>query len=383
MTTLNRIASLAAETNTLFSVLLELTYRCNLDCFFCYNDLGKTGKLLTEERYFELLDELRELDVLNLTLSGGEPLANPSFWAIGRRATELAFSTRVKTNGHAVDAQVSRRLFEEVRPFLVEVSLHGACGDSHDRQTRVPGSFDRLMVNLPAMLDAGLRVKLNSTITAWNVREIEAMYGIADGLGVSLSVNVTVSPRDDGSREPLSIAARQEDLREAVRFMERRDANRGAAWGTDPIDEEAGSEPLRPGGKNCGLGSSTLTVDPFGDVFPCVQWRSPVGNLHRQSVREIWSGNQELDEVREVNVHAAKKVESLGRRGRLMAFCPALARMETGSPLEVYPSADRRAVVFSRPVPLDGALPAPFIGVPSNQSPPIGPAWSSTVVASE
>ena len=38
--------------NILFSVLVELTYRCNLDCFFCYNDLT-------------LKDRLELLDVVN------------------------------------------------------------------------------------------------------------------------------------------------------------------------------------------------------------------------------------------------------------------------------------------------------------------------------
>ena len=30
--------------NILFSVLVELTYRCNLNCFFCYNDPHLRGR---------------------------------------------------------------------------------------------------------------------------------------------------------------------------------------------------------------------------------------------------------------------------------------------------------------------------------------------------
>ncbi len=58
--------------NQLFSALLELTYRCNLDCAFCYNDVGLKGRPLTRQRYGELLEELAELGVLHLALSGGE-----------------------------------------------------------------------------------------------------------------------------------------------------------------------------------------------------------------------------------------------------------------------------------------------------------------------
>ena len=58
------------------------------------------------------------------------------------------------------------------------MSLHGATAATHDRQTRVPGSFDRLLANLGELRPLGLRVKLNSTLTAWNEGEIEGMFDL-------------------------------------------------------------------------------------------------------------------------------------------------------------------------------------------------------------
>jgi MoaA/NifB/PqqE/SkfB family radical SAM enzyme len=195
--------------NILFSVLVELTYRCNLDCFFCYNDLGLRGEPLRTEQYFDFFAELRDLQVLNLTLSGGEPLAHPDFLRLGARARELGFLVRVKSNGHALRGEAARRLRDEVDPFLVEVSLHGAVAATHDRQTRVPGSFDRLLANLREALDLGLRIKINSTMTAWNEGEIEGMLSLADSLGVRLQLDPEVTPRDDrrGSRQERGAAA--------------------------------------------------------------------------------------------------------------------------------------------------------------------------------
>ena len=45
--------------------------------------------LLEEADYLRLLEDLAALQVLNLVFSGGEPLAHPDFWRIGRRAREL------------------------------------------------------------------------------------------------------------------------------------------------------------------------------------------------------------------------------------------------------------------------------------------------------
>lgn len=351
----DRIAVRAAQENLLFSVLLELTYRCNLDCFFCYNDVKKKGVPVSTERYLELLEELRELNVLNLTLSGGEPLAHPAFWTIGRRAAELAFATRVKTNGHAVDADTAKRLREELCPFLVEVSLHGAQAATHDLQTRVAGSFERLMLNLPAMQDAGLTVKLNSTLTTWNIGEIAGMFRIADDLGVRLDLNMTVSPMDDGDRAPLAIAATVEQMRAAFAFL----AERNAALplrGSDPADELPVPASLGGPPKNCGVGSSTLAIDPYGDVLPCVQWRRPVGNIHRQTLREIWVRNGLLDEVRDASVEAARMVRETAEGRKLRSFCPALALQQTGSPVGIYQSA-RNMAEASEPTEVVDVLP--------------------------
>jgi MoaA/NifB/PqqE/SkfB family radical SAM enzyme len=94
----------------LSSVLLELTYRCNLDCVICYSDCAQAGVPLTRDDYLRLLDDLAALQVLTLTLSGGEPLVHPDFSAIGAHARTLGFVLRIKSNSHALGAKVVRQL---------------------------------------------------------------------------------------------------------------------------------------------------------------------------------------------------------------------------------------------------------------------------------
>ena len=81
----------AWDDNRLTTAMLELTYACNLDCTFCYNDLGLEGRPLSLDQYCTLLDDLAALGALQVTLTGGEPLAHPRFFEIGRRATGNLF----------------------------------------------------------------------------------------------------------------------------------------------------------------------------------------------------------------------------------------------------------------------------------------------------
>jgi MoaA/NifB/PqqE/SkfB family radical SAM enzyme len=278
----------AVNGNIPFSVLLELTYRCNLDCYYCYNDRASTGQPLSVAQYGRLFEELRELGTMNLTFSGGEPLAHPHFFTLGARARALGFVKRVKTNGHGLSAPLARRLRDEVDPFVVEISLHGATALVHERQTRVAGSFGRLLKNLERLRALGLRVQLNATLTAWNEAEMESMSALAEGLGMPLRWNTQVTPRDDGDRAPLGIAASAQAVGRLHAFLGQR---RG-------VDAAVNAEPPAPWGKHCGAGASGLTVDPWGNVYPCVQWRIAAGNLHRQRVRDIWERSPTLQAVR-------------------------------------------------------------------------------------
>lgn len=292
------------------------------------------------------------MQVLNLVLTGGEPLAHPDFLRLGRRARELGFVLRIKSNGHALRGALARRIKEEIDPFVVELSLHGARAETHERQTRVPGSFERLLANIREMLALGFRLKLNSTLTAWNEGEIEEMHALADALGVRLNIGSEVSPRDDGDRNPLAISASPEGLRRLFELQLARARRTGApvaAAQPSPVFERDADEglPLAPD-KHCGAGSSTITVDPYGNVYPCVQWRRAVGNLQERSIKEIWAGSAALEDVRRLTADAKKLVDGLGERGPLLSFCPGAAAVSAGSPVKLYPAAVKRMQIRQR-----------------------------------
>ncbi len=347
--------------NILFSVLVELTYKCNLNCFYCYNDLELAGKPLGLDQYFSLFGDLADMQVFNLVLSGGEPLAHPEFFAIGAKARELGFVVRLKSNGHALHGALAQRLQEEVDPFLVEVSLHGAQAATHDRQTRVVGSHQKLINNLRQMRQLGMRVKINCTLTRWNEDEIEAMLDLAVELGYPVHIDPVVTPRDDGDTTPLSIApsrqgverllAIQQQIGQRAAAAEASSREAGAASSTAPqITIGRQGDEMMPANvagqkKHCGAGSGGVAIDPYGNVFPCVQWRHAVGNLHQQSITEIWRSSGQLDHIRRLNEQVKETLAVHGAWGQGLNFCPGSAVQETGSPFGIYDSARRRADV--------------------------------------
>lgn len=319
------------EQNILFSVLLELTYNCNLDCSFCYNEKNLRGKALSRKQYLALFRDLRNMGVFNLILSGGEPLAHKDFFFLGRQARDMGFVIRIKSNGHALHPATARRLKEEVDPFIIEISIHGSCANTHDRQTRVQGSFEQLIKNLHTLKALKLRFQLNSVLTCWNEDEIAEMYSLAEKLGVPLKFDSQVTPRDNGDQSPLELAPSEQGLRKLFQYQHQ---------SAKQIQAKAPAPQTRT---YCGAGTSTIAIDPVGNVYPCVQWRQAVGNLHNQNMQQIWQNNAALSSIRKANEQARKNALLQGEKAAFGSFCPGMANLVSGDATAIYPSVHLRS----------------------------------------
>jgi MoaA/NifB/PqqE/SkfB family radical SAM enzyme len=298
---------------------LELTYRCNWRCVFCYNPRHSDRRRLGLAEWTDVLDDLRALGTLSVTITGGEPLTHPEFVAIGRAARERHFSLRIFTNGTLVGEELADAI-AGMRPLAVEMSLHGACAATHERATGAPGSFAAMLRGLERLRGRGVPLVLKSLLTSLNEHELDGMIALADRLGVAHQVDATVTPRDDGDRSPLRYRASED----AVARMYRRTAEKGSLPFAGRVE----------GGVNCGLGRLTLAVDPEGEVYPCLQWRhSSLGNVRRTRLRDLWPASAVRERAAAVSVAANDALRARGGAVASFPFCPALAAQHTGDPL--------------------------------------------------
>lgn len=322
----DQVAKTILANRLLHDVTLELTYRCNLDCFYCYIDHNRQGTPLTLAQYRVLLEDLARMQTLFLMLTGGEPMIHPHFFDIGNMTRELGFVVRIRTNGHLLHPHNVERLLREVEPYAVEVTLHGASAEVHDRQTRVPGSFDRLIGNLRHARAAGLRCATVVTPTAWNEHQIEAMISLGDELGAPLRFQGPVGPRDDGDREPLSIQPSRAawDRIEALVSERRERLSAGLECPASEVSPDADAEEMAA----CRVGLAGVDIDPFGNVRPCMHVREVAGNLHQQPIEDIWHRSPLFARVRQRAIAVASKWN--GQRPRQFGapvFCMAIDEM--------------------------------------------------------
>lgn len=142
-------------------VQIELTEACNLKCRFCYN----SQKPRYNNKVFEMMDTLAEQGIMQLTLTGGEPLMHPQFFDILKRAVELFPNVMILSNGSLMTDENVKRICD-IGPMSVSISIHGDA-ETHDSLTGIKGSFDASIGAIKAYLrDGRVPVASNSVCFA-------------------------------------------------------------------------------------------------------------------------------------------------------------------------------------------------------------------------
>jgi MoaA/NifB/PqqE/SkfB family radical SAM enzyme len=156
-----------------------------------------------------------------------------------------------------------------------------------------------------------------------------------------MTFDAVITPKDDGSLEPLA-------LRPDDDFLQK-------YWGEWYLDLHHGRLPPRTNHcaadgaeANCGTGRSGFTIDPYGNILPCVAFRRPVANiLEIDSLGAIWGSSPVLKDVRDLAVDARRKLNGL-EHGQYFQFCLGVAEKQVGDPLGIYPQADINAKAVKR-----------------------------------
>jgi radical SAM protein with 4Fe4S-binding SPASM domain len=309
--------------------------RCNIDCFFCSTaEMRAAGKQLSGDRLLTLFDEMRDLGVRAVRLTGGgEPLfrkdAAELIGELGRRGIRI---TDLTTNGVLLTEPVVRALFS-TGCDQITVSLNAGDADSYAVMMRTALlNFDRVLENvrnaarIKREMGAESTIRLQFLIYRGNFRQIPRMREVflesgADRFWFNGLYPVTpLDPLSPGEIDEMlglyeEVLARDLfDSCDGFFFWESRIAERIAEstrrvfrhaplsrrarvkWKEIFGREERGLRETASLHEFCLVGWYSATVNANGDVVPCcvLQDRKTavLGNLNEQSLSDVWFGER-------------------------------------------------------------------------------------------
>jgi AdoMet-dependent heme synthase len=316
---IDEITAKALRLNIPLNVQLDLTYRCNERCVHCYLDHHDHGEMTTAE-IKHLMEEMADAGVFTLTFSGGEILVRKDFFEIVEHARRLTFSIKLKTNAILIGAQEARRL-RDLGVHDIQVSIYSHRAEVHDAITLVPGSLKRSLDAIRFLIAQGLKVTMAYVLMKRNIGDYPEVQALARDLGAEFTMDPTITPMMDGDRSILSLGVDQNALREVYRDS----SLVGNVEQFCAIPPESGQQNLEA--RPCSAGHTSCYVSPYGDVYPCVQFPLPTGNVRRERFVDIWRHSTEMNEVRAIRLKDLPTCSSCTHVSNC-SRCPGLAYME-------------------------------------------------------
>jgi radical SAM protein with 4Fe4S-binding SPASM domain len=192
----------------LSSIAIELTASCNQKCDYCYNewreDGGKAlhGDCTSDEQGRRSLARVERLlesfEFPRATLTGGEPLSRPEFFAVARRLRQANVSVQVISNGTLITDTVAAQL-KAVPITSIQVTLNGPDAALHEEHVG-KGFFERTLRGVRHLVAAGVPVAGCIVVTKKNAGVIDRILSLWQELGVDVVALSRFSPAGYAAR---------------------------------------------------------------------------------------------------------------------------------------------------------------------------------------
>jgi PqqA peptide cyclase len=165
------------------TLLAELTHRCPLRCPYCSNPLDlirAEGELRTED-WKRVFTEARELGVLQLGLSGGEPLIRKDLEELASHARQVGLYTTLVTSGLGLTRARAERL-RDAGLEHIQISIQDVDPESAERIAGV-SSVKQKRAAVALVQEFGFAFSVNVVLHRANLDRIGEIIELAASLG--------------------------------------------------------------------------------------------------------------------------------------------------------------------------------------------------------
>ena len=291
----------------------ELTYRCNLQCPYCYVGSDRNKNELSTQEWFEVINQIPFYAFI--TLVGGEPLIRQDFIPILKKACKKTFGkVNVVSNGILINEDIIQA-FIKTKMLLLSISRDGY-GENHDSNRGQSGIFDKIINNLDSLNSHKKRpmVDIKTIVLENNLDDLPKLYKLCadmnfEFLSISFLRNNNLKQNsvlfdqfmpDFNENYPIKKYFDLEHFKEVYKEIECLSKRNKTKIRFSPKFENcknpllaiekffsSESKPITEIYKPCKFPFSNTFITPEGNLYPCLSQK--MGNVKEQPIKEIFN----------------------------------------------------------------------------------------------
>ena len=279
----------------------EVTMGCNMRCMHCGSscDAALKDELTTDEALC-LIDQMKEVGLKRVTLSGGEPTTRKDIFQLIKALIDANIETDLISNGWLIDDKVIDKAIESGL-LRITMSLDGL-EHTHDK-IRKPSSFQKVMRTLDLIKDKNIRSSIITTINKSNINELQEIGKLLNDKCVALWQLQLALPMGNMSENKDELMIGPDDMRYiidfAYDFSDKFEypqiflADNIGYYNLKEIEikKKVMSSEEDTIWAGCGAGKSGFGILHNGDVVPCTSIRNTEyieGNIKNTRLVDMW-----------------------------------------------------------------------------------------------
>lgn len=330
----------AARNRIPLSGTFELTPVCNMSCRMCYVRMTKQQQeairpLHSAAEWLALGQQAKDQGMLYLLLTGGEPFLRPDFREIMTGLQKMGLVISINSNGTLIDEETVAWL-KQSPPTRINITLYGASDETYARLCGNPKGYTQVVKAIRLLRDAGITVKLNCSLTPYNIGDLEKMMAFAKQEQLIIQATTYMFPplrRDPGQigkndrftpEQAAYYAAKVESLLNGeADFLKRLETMDLSL----PSDPEETCLPIEGDGIHCRAGKCSFWVTWDGRFLPCGMLPGEdAPNVFEAGFAPSWEYAKALS----CAIRLPAKCSACGIKDRCKV-CAAMAITETGA----------------------------------------------------
>lgn len=296
----------------------DITWRCDHKCVHCYLT-DRRKRELTYDECVGVLDQLVEAGTMFLLMSGGDLFLRPDAAKVLRAARDRQFDVKIITHGNFIDDALADDL-ADMGVSCVAMSLYSGGPEAHEAVTRIPGSHQKTVDAARRLRARGVKVQLKTPVMVHNRDDWHTVGDIAREHGCEWAIDGHIMPDDQSDFGLTGIGlSHTERILAVMKGME------------DRRDEAIPVHEMRdtPSEANvCSAAQTAGYISPDGTLYPCINWRDPIGNLRDHAFAELWWHHPTVKKQREIRrASYLEDCEGCGFHGKC-GYCPGISHAE-------------------------------------------------------
>lgn len=285
------------KTCQLTHIHIDISGRCNEKCIHCYIPNDYKHGIMSKELFEDILLQCVDMHVINITISGGEPMLNPHLKDFLQQCKKYNFSVNLLSNLTQLSDEMID-IFEDNPLLSIQTSLYATVDEVHDSITQSKGSYLKTLSSINRLYERNIPMQINCPIMKQNLNYYKDVLRFARSMNIAADSDYSLFGCYDYSKSNLACRLSIDEI-EIIIYND--DTKRN----NYEIKKKDSKTSI------CPVCKTSLCISNSGNIYPCEGWQSmSLGNIRNQSLREIWEKSPKVRNLREITYGQFHKCNS-------------------------------------------------------------------------